>query len=66
MPTQSKLDEIFDAFDTDDFFGGRSAISEAKQQIKDLILSKEWYYLDPDEIGEDKFKRLTEDEVSEL
>lgn len=53
----SRLDEILR-----DYKKG----SWMKRAIKTLILSKNWYYYDPDELGEDAFKPLTEDELEEL
>lgn len=42
------------------------SVEKDKQAIKDVILTKQWYYYDPDEVGVDAFKRLGDDEVSEL
>lgn len=41
-------------------------LTDNERALLDLILTKEWYYYDPDELGEDAFKRLKVDEVEEL
>jgi hypothetical protein len=41
-------------------------IDEALSSIKQHILGMGWYYYDPDELGEDAFKSLGDDEMSEL
>lgn len=40
--------------------------ADFQERIKALILTKEWYYYDPDELGEDAFKLLGRDEVDDL
>lgn len=68
----SNLDEIIRAIREDAYEdGGHGAghprsIEKDKQAFKDYILTKEWYYHDPDELGEDAFKRLGDDEVADL
>lgn len=46
--------------------GHPASIEEDVNDIRQLILTQNWYYHDPDELGEDAFKPLGEDEVSEL
>lgn len=60
----SKLDEILIQFDGTPYT--KRVNQRAKQELLDYIQSQEWYYHDPDELGEDAFKQITEDEVGEL
>ena len=68
----SKLDEIIRAIREDAYEDGSNgaghphSIEKDKQAIKNYILTKKWFYYDPDEPGEDAFKRLGDDEVNEL